>query len=495
MHMAEMWNKCRIFVAKSYIIMYKKQGSAMAGLLQMAVLAMVTVFLTVSCMSDNADDDGPVRSNTCYISNVKFNTLRRQVTVKASDGVTDSTYYSTFTASRWMFSIDHRNLLVENRDSFPYDTDMSKCVMNLSYTGAIAYYRASDAWEDDPWLVYNGTDSIDLRKPLHIRVLATDKTERRYTLRANVHTMHGDSLRWETVAADPALSGACPMKAMGWEDKMAVMVNDGSAVLWLTHATGNLGDWTRQVTDLPLNADVASLACYGGEGQLYVNTTDGSLYASADGVSWNLLAQRDGLRLVGVSKDRIYVMAEGSLHSASIAGMTWIAERMDEDASLLPDGELAFLTYSDKDDVTRMLVAGNRSVAEDTTAVVWSRSWTEFENEGSEIWMHYNRTWDNTHQMPMLEYLNLVYYDNKLMAIGGRSLDGKVEALGRFLVSEDNGLTWWRLADVLPPVDLLNVTGHIASGVDRDEFLWLMAGGKVYRGRINRLGFARPDIE
>jgi len=480
--------------------MYQKQGSAMAGLLQKAVLAVTAMLLMASCMSDSSSDgDDIVRSNACSVSSVKFNTMRRLVTVKASDGVTDSTYYSTFTSSQWIFSVDHRNLTVENRDSLPYGTDLSKCVMNLSYTGAIAYYRASDAWDDDPWMTYNGTDSIDLRKPLHIRVLATDNTERRYVLRVNVHTMYGDSLRWTTVEADPAMSGAYPMKAMGWEDKMTVMVNDGDAVLWLTHAAGNLGEWTRQVTDLPLNTDVTSLACETGGGQLYVNTTDGVLYASADGVAWNRLFQRDGLRLAGLSENKIYIMAEGALHSASYSdvmqGMAWDDEMLDEDAALLPDAELTFTTYHDEHDVTRMLVAGNRSVAEDTTAVVWSKSWLGFEDENSETWMHYNRTWDNTHQMPMLRYLNVVYYDSKLVAIGGGSKDGKVEAMDCFFISEDNGLTWWKWQDILPPSDLSKVGGYIASGVDSSKFLWLVAGGKVYRGRINRLSFVRPDID
>lgn len=468
----------------------------MAGLLQRVMLAVMTVILTVSCMSDSSSDSADsVKSNACSISSVKFNTMRRQVTVKASDGVTDSTYYSTFTASQWVFSIDHRNLTVENRDSLPYRTDLSKCVMALSYNGAIAYYRASDAWDDDPWSTYNSTDSVDLRKPLHIRVLATDNTERRYTLRVNVHTMHGDSLKWVSVNTEPIIDGSHPMKAMGWENKMTVMANDGNAVLWLTHAASNLGEWTVQVTDLPQNTDVTSLACNSGGGQLYVNTTDGALYSSADGVEWNRLCQIDGLRLAGLSENKIYIMSDGKLYGASYSDLMWKEELLDEDAALLPDAEVSFLTYHDKHDVTRMLITGNRDVAEDTTAVVWNKSWFSFEDENAEKWMHYNRTWDNTRQMPMLKYLNVVYYDDKLIAIGGSSKDGKVKAMDNFYISEDNGLTWWKWQDILPPADLLGVSGYVASGVDKNKFLWLIAGGKIYRGRINRLGFARPDIE
>lgn len=468
----------------------------MAGLLQKAMLAVVTVILAASCMSDDSSgSDDSVKSNRCSVSSVKFNTMRRLVTVKASDGVTDSTYYSTFTTSQWIFSIDHRNLTIENRDSLPYGTDLSKCVMTLNYTGAIAYYRASDAWEDDPWNSYSATDSVDLRKPLHIRVLATDNTERRYVLRVNVHTMNGDSLRWVKVGTEPVINGDYPMKALGWEDKMTVMANDGNAVLWLTHAASNLGEWTSQVTDLPLNTDVSSLSCNTGGGRLYVNTTDGALYSSADGVAWSLLYQQDGLRLAGLSENKIYIMAAGKLYGASYFDLAWKEELLDEDAALLPDEEMSFLTYTDKKDVTRMLIAGNRSAEEDTTAVVWSKSWFSFENENTETWMHYNRTWDNIRQMPMFRYLNVLYYDDKLIAIGGDSKNGKIKAMDSFYISEDNGLTWWQWQDILPPSDLLDVDGYVASGVDKNKFLWLIAGGKVYRGRINRLGFVRPDID
>ena len=108
--------------------------------------------------------------------------------------------------------------------------------------------------------------------------------------------------------------------------------------------------------------------------------------------------------------------------------------------------------------------------------------------------MHYSKSWDNTKPMPMFTQINMMYYDNKLMVVGGKSKDSKVEALERFYVSEDNGLTWWRLHTILPPADLHGADGYITSTVDDNNFIWLIADGKVYRGRLNRLGFARPDI-
>ncbi len=463
----------------------------------MAVMAVVTVLLATSCISENDDnEESTLESGLCYISTVKFDTMRRKLTVKASDGVTDSTYYSTYTTSNRVFSVDHKKLTVENRDSLLYNTDLSRCVLSLSYTGAVAYYRASDAWEDDPWVTYNGTDSIDLRSPLHIRVVATDNTERIYTLTVNVHTVDGELLQWNALAADPLMSGVYPMKAVGRNTEMGTMVNDGSAVLWLTHVIGNTGEWSKQVTNLPENTDVGTLTCHKSTDRLYVSTADGVLYGSADGVEWSQVCQKEGLRFVAVSEDKAYALAGGVLYGASLDDMVWAEEMIDEEAALLPNEEVASVIYSDKNHVTRLILVGNRNVeTKDTTAVVWSKAWDEFEDENAEIWMHYNRMWDNKRQMPILEHLNLVYYDDQLMAIGGKSRDGKVEAMDLFRVSEDNGLTWWNRQDILPPTDLAGAQGYITAGVDSDKFLWLMAKGKVYRGRINRLGFDRPDIE
>lgn len=269
--------------------MYTKTKKAFKTLLQTTLPAVLMMVLLTSCLSDS--DDVSMESNTCYISNVSFNSFRRLTTAKASDGVTDSTFYTTYTASNWVFTIDHKTMFIENRDSLPYNTDLSRVVMNMSYTAGLAYYRASDAWDDDPWIPYQSSDSIDIRKPLHIRLLATDKTERRYTLKINVHTMEGDTLRWGAVEGDEAISGVHPMKALAWNNKINVLVNDGNAVLMMAHPLSNLGEWTRQVTDLPVTADPTSLTK--GPENLFISSTDGELYSSADGLAWTKLYQHE----------------------------------------------------------------------------------------------------------------------------------------------------------------------------------------------------------
>ncbi len=470
--------------------MYTKTKKAFKTLLQTTLSAVLMAVVLTSCLSNS--DDVSAESNSCYISNVSFSSFRRLTTTKASDGVTDSTYYSTYTATEWTFTIDHKTLLIENRDSLPYNTDLSRVVMNLSYTAGLAYYRASDAWDDDPWIPYQSSDSIDIRKPLHIKLVATDKSERKYTLKINVHTMESDTLRWVAVDSHDIISGAHPMKALPWNNEMSVFVNDGNAILMMTHPLSNIGDWTRQVTDLPVTADLSSLSK--GPQNLFVSSTDGALYSSADGLTWTMLFQHEGLRLVGVSNDKLYAKYNSVINSIYIGADGWAIDPLDEESSLLPDEEIAAITYAQNESLTRMIIVGNRSVESDTCAVVWSKCWTDFEEEDTESWMHYSKNWDNTMPLPMFTQMNLMFYDNMLMIAGGKSKDGEIDALERFYVSQDNGLTWWRLHTIIPPADLHGAEGYIASTVDRNNFIWLIARGKVYRGRLNRLGYERPDI-
>jgi hypothetical protein len=106
--------------------------------------------------------------------------------------------------------------------------------------------------------------------------------------------------------------------------------------------------------------------------------------------------------------------------------------------------------------------------------------------------MYYGNPTNSNFAMPMLTQMTLLHYDKKLMAIGSYSRDRQVKSLERIFVSEDNRLTWQRHQHLIPPSDIQESDGYITATTDKNNFLWLIAGSKVYRGRINRLGFARP---
>ena len=80
------------------------------------------------------------------------------------------------------------------------------------------------------------------------------------------------------------------------------------------------------------------------------------------------------------------------------------------------------------------------------------------------------------------------------LAFGGASdyEGGKYGAMSEMFFSKDYGITWKPDYELHLPQELLGVSGPIASAVDRDHFIWIIANREVWRGRLNRLGFLRP---
>ena len=243
------------------------------------------------------------------------------------------------------------------------------------------------------------------------------------------------------------------------------------------------------------------------EDALYVNTTDGYIYKSADGIQWSLVGTMDGIRLLGTSQYFLYAMRNGSVLSARLDlpdwnTEDWIENALDDLRDLLPCENLAFVHYAQNVAQHRAVLMGYTPDDDNhfpMDAIVWSKAWSHFDNEGKEQlihnesgeeWMMYSRTWDDLWQMPMLKNLQVVYYDDKLMAIGGENPYNPGKCLEGIYESEDNGLTWRITGNI-------NLPGNLGTGnsicwiVDNDNFLWLAVDGKIYRGRLNKLGFDR----
>ena len=56
-------------------------------------------------------------------------------------------------------------------------------------------------------------------------------------------------------------------------------------------------------------------------------------------------------------------------------------------------------------------------------------------------------------------------------------------------VSEDNGVTWKTNGVYVMPEALSGQEVPVTSVVESGSLLWIVAGGQVWRGQLNRLGF------
>lgn len=442
-----------------------------------------------SCMKD---DDEVVLSSECYIVDFSLESVKRIIHTKASDG-SDSTYTIKIDGSYFPMTIDHRNQIIENRDSLPYNSIITNLQATISYNGSMLSYRPADAVEDSLWKAYKTSDSINFSKPLHFSVAAVDgKTYRVYTVKLNVHQMEGDSLYWN--CSDSVVAGLekmTEMKSVALNGKLLVLGRTEAGVdLLVRSGLGESGNWEEHSTALPADADLPTLRM--NRNRLYLTSKQGQLYTSEDGLAWETLgAPQEGLSLVAVTEQFYYALMNGKLYRSADAA-EWLEEGLDEDYSYLPQCNVLSVDYVQGNGNKRLYMAGASDETETAEGLAWSKMWRSDVVEGDAMWMYFNRSDDNQYYFPLLEDQTLFPYDGRLMTFGGRRIDKEGESMACLYVSNDNGITWKPDMDLHLPFELKGVEGPLAATVDANHYIWIIANRQVWRGRLNRLGFVQP---
>lgn len=162
------------------------------------VLIAVASLLFASCLK-SSDEETTTYSDTA-IASFSLGTLNQYVTVKAKDGVTDSTYKKTIAGSTYKFYIDQQARLIYNVDSLPKGTDVAHVVCNVSSKNAGTV--AIKSLTSDSLRVYSSTDSIDFSHQREFRVYANDGSGyRAYTVSVNVHKEDAQTFSWTRVTS------------------------------------------------------------------------------------------------------------------------------------------------------------------------------------------------------------------------------------------------------------------------------------------------------
>lgn len=444
--------------------------------------------LLASCLKD----EEVTYNDYCYVSSVSLGNIKRWSWTTDSLG-NPVKYQTTYTGNVFHMTVDQRADTIQNRDSLLYGTDLSAVLVTISFQGATLLYRpAADTTAE--WTAYNAKDSMDLSKPLHLLVVANDgASNRTYTLKANIHQQEGDSLYWNRLdSAVVALEGMDETKAVAQGSELRVFGRVGQDVCVASRAiSGKAGQWERNRTNLPVDAQVGTL-CQMGE-VLYMGTAQGELYRSANAVSWERVSlMGQDVRLAGVGKSYLYAIAGQSL-LRSADGQVWEQEALDDDASYLPDTCVSLIAFDGDDGDSRVVMTGFRSQESDTTAMVWNKTWSAREQEQDHEWIFFTQTRENKWFCPRLSSLNVMAYDDRCLAFGGAAdyAGGKYQAMDGMYFSSDYGITWKPDYELHLPTALQGVGGPIASAVDNDKYIWIIANKEVWRGRLNRLGFLR----
>ncbi|MBO4315266.1 MAG: hypothetical protein J5867_04795 [Prevotella sp.] len=460
----------------------------------------LSVFVLASCLKNESDE--VVYYDDTAITSFYVGTLNRYVHTTSSTGE-DSVYKTTLDCSKYKFYIDQYKREIYNTDSLPLGVDVSKVLVTATSknAGLIAVNLMTQDRSGDSLVYVSSTDSLDFTNPLEFRVYNTSGTAyRSYAVHVNVHQEVADSFHWSRFATnDAVVASMVGMRILPTDGKLWLMGNDGSGSKVYVGNISHDITWT-VLSSSPYPADAyKSFTLVHG---IPTFVSDGNLYQCFDdGRGCMPMAMVNLAFLYGAGDGSMYgLTGEGTMTQASSVYADWQSTLLDDDANLLPTQDVNFIAISSKVNLNTntLLLIGNRdeSFATDTAAIIWGKVEELNDNSQDQPWFYYTPSIDNKYLLPRLNNLQVVKYDLVLLAMGGRSFDGKLSAFAHFYRSEDEGITWHTDATYSLPSDFSSSDTSFAMVCDANNYLWIFCGGtgQIWRGRTNRLGWNQEQV-
>lgn len=458
----------------------------MRRFLSPVLLLLSCVFIFASCLKNDNDevtlyDDTAITSFQITTAKIYHHTL--------SSAGADSVYVETSTAvSNYPFSINQQTGEISNIDSLPVGTDASKLL--CSYSSKNNGYVMIQNIGSDTIRYLSTTDSTDFSVPRTLKVLSSDgKNSRDYTVNVKIHKEDGDKFVWQSMPICTSFTSLSSMKAVAWGNRLFVFGNENGQTVGYISSQNGTDNWTK-IDGYTFSADAYKSVAI-KDNQIFI-LDNGVLKKSSDGNSFSDIVTNPALlQLLGASRTEMYALsADSTLMVSTDNGETWSVDDMDDNKKWLPTENIslcdASFNYSDSTDY--VLLAGNRSLSEDTTATVWRKIVEYGAVKEHSQWSHI--AFDDTNHNPLarLDGLTVLPYDNKFIAFG---IVGQEQAFSKIYESIDGGITWKVSSSyTLPSAFTSSISQYVAT-VDSDNYIWLISGqtGRVWKGRLNRLGW------
>lgn len=409
------------------------------------------------------------------------------------------------------FTIDQVNGRIFNADSMPYGTVFKeKVICTVQMASTVYTCQVKQEAAGDSTIYWNLQDSLDFSKPVHfINTLWDGKTTKQYTAQVNIHTVVPDSMEW-SVYKDNVLGKTIK--------DQRVMVLDGengeNYFMYIKTESGNyelysspVSDgktWQPKACDLPNNVVLSQMQAY--DGDLYV-PVDNKLYYSEEGSTWKPV---DGAPSIFVLLGNIGSGSSVAKGTETVQP-TWLAAVVEKDnnkmyasmnsakewqfgdalANEFPYSNFASLSYYTNFRSYLMVVAG-RDINGNLLNTSWytenGLKWAKLTEDG------------NDKVFSKREGATLTEYDGKFFLMGG--LDNSDKGNSDIYLSKDKGISWAKSDSlVMMPKDFVG-RGFTSVHVDGQNYMYLFGGkgakysnvfDQIWRGRINRLGFADKE--
>lgn len=463
--------------------------------INIAVL-LAALFSLVSCLDTN--DGDYVYTDDSAVTAFSVTSAKKAVHVRASNGA-DSVYYTTATLTAYKFVIDQQRCVIYNPDSLPYGVDPTKLLVSANSLNSGSLVLKSMTSDSLSYL--STTDSLDFSKPRELQVYSlSGAAVRKYEVRVNVHQEPADKFNWTKLPNPTAFTSATGVKSFvvttaSGTTRRFLLASDGTTTT-VYRADGD-DAWTAATPDFnhTLAAETYRSAAVKHD-TLFV-CDNGVVMATTDGNTWTqqTTAEAGVARIIAANPIRLYAYNnEGAMLSSDDSGKTWKAASIDESASLLPNGEIAYATLplATNPNAYRTLLIGSVPEASTTAFSIWGKIDEGNAYSENQPWMFYDHNSLNRHELPIMNNVSALAYDGKMMVVGN---DERVY-LPAFYGSRDGGITWKADSVITSPLGFF-VTGPYTVSVDKDHFIWFVSGktGETWRGRINRLGWKKEQYE
>lgn len=463
--------------------------------INIAVL-LAALFSLVSCLDTN--DGDYVYTDDSAVTAFSVTSAKKAVHVRASNGA-DSVYYTTATLTAYKFVIDQQRCVIYNPDSLPYGVDPTKLLVSANSLNSGSLVLKSMTSDSLSYL--STTDSLDFSKPRELQVYSlSGAAVRKYEVRVNVHQEPADKFNWTKLPNPTAFTSATGVKSFvvttaSGTTRRFLLASDGTTTT-VYRADGD-DAWTAATPDFnhTLAAETYRSAAVKHD-TLFV-CDNGVVMATTDGNTWTqqTTAEAGVARIIAANPIRLYAYNnEGAMVSSDDSGKTWKAASIDESASLLPNGDIAYATLplNTNANAFRTLLIGSVPEASTTAFSIWGKIDEGNAYSENQPWMFYDHNSLNRHELPIMNNVSALAYDGKMMVVGN---DERVY-LPAFYGSRDGGITWKADSVITSPLGFF-VTGPYTVSVDKNHFIWFVSGktGETWRGRINRLGWKKEQYE
>lgn len=463
--------------------------------INIAVL-LAALFSLVSCLDTN--DGDYVYTDDSAVTAFSVTSAKKAVHVKASNGA-DSVYYTTATLTAYKFVIDQQRCVIYNPDSLPYGVDPTKLLVSANSLNSGSLVLKSMTSDSLSYL--STTDSLDFSKPRELQVYSlSGAAVRKYEVRVNVHQEPADKFNWTKLPNPTAFTSATGVKSFvvttaSGTTRRFLLASDGTTTT-VYRADGD-DAWTAATPNFnhTLAAETYRSAAVKHD-TLFV-CDNGVVMATTDGNIWTqqTTAEAGVARIIAANPIRLYAYNnEGVMVSSDDSGKTWKVASIDESASLLPNGDIAYATLplATNPNAYRTLLIGSVPEASTTAFSIWGKIDEGDAYSENQPWMFYDHNTLNRHELSLMQNFSAFTYDGKIMMVGN---EDRVY-LPYFYGSRDGGITWEADSVITSPLGFF-VTGPYTVSVDKDHFIWFVSGktGETWRGRINRLGWKKEQYE